>query len=203
MLCKPIKFSRIATMNNSPQLLTTNYSFSESELSAACLDGDIYKIGAAYSPVDVLQNPALRTASISSLIPADFAFMGKTAAWIYGWTTQLDVPLHAGRFSEKRVRYYPEQGIYLSDVLIPDQDVKKYMHGAVTTDVRSVFDLVRSPDPNAQEMAWSAALIDVEVPNKALAMLKTSPSRTKGRAQGINILETVLAAVELYDDVTR
>ena len=189
-------------MSNPPQLLTTAYSFSESELSAACLDGDVYRIGAAYSPVDIAQSPALRLASIFTLIPEGFAFSGQTAAWIYGWTTRLEIPLHAGRISKKRIRFYPEQGIYLSDVFIPEEDVEQFLRGAVTTQIRTIIDLARSSDPNIQERVWSPALIDIDLVTKALEVLKNSSNRAKGRSLGIETLEKVLETSH-QEEVTR
>lgn len=179
-------------MTQAPKLLTTDYNLSVAELSAACLDGEIYAVGDSFSPVDVQATPALRTASISNLIPKEFAFSVQSAAWIHGWTTTLSTPITAQRISKKRIRFYPERGLYLSDVYIAAEHIDKYIYGAVTTPLRTVYDLARSGKAELQEMIWSAAIVDMPLVQSALEQLRKKEHRDSGRSRGIHFLEEII-----------
>lgn len=120
--------------------------FAPAELSALRLDGDCFRLGDGLVTVDQPVDPATRGAVLAAGARPGVVAEGMTAAWVYGAVPVLHRPL---RFSVDRAegRRTVPAGARLREVWFLPQDVQRIGGLAVTTPLRTAFDLARlQPD---------------------------------------------------------
>jgi len=111
------------------------------ELQAARLDGQLYAVGAGFSPVDEVEQPRHRAAALRGgerLIAEQLS-----AAWVWG---ALDVPPARHQFCVAigaRVNRDPGRGTGLREVVISEAEVAWLDGTLVTTPTRTIVDLAR------------------------------------------------------------
>jgi len=64
--------------------LLTAADLTETELSAAVLDGELYRVGEGFRPIDLPLDAAARAASLREILVHARVAAGPTAAWIWG-----------------------------------------------------------------------------------------------------------------------
>lgn len=125
--------------------LVTSDDWPEAELRAAVLSGELVAVGACWaSPVEP-QTPSLRAAAAGwTLRDARLVAGTRTAAWIWGAASRPPAPLEAAISPQARV--HVDAGVRLREVVIDPADVVRLGGLGVTTPLRTVIDLLRTPN---------------------------------------------------------
>lgn len=113
------------------------------ELQALCLDGEVYRLGAAHVPIAVASGPATRAAAaLGAHSPRLIAALG-TAAWVWGAAPH---PPACGEYLvDLAARWRPPfgGGMVVIESQLREGDVQRFGHAAVTGPLRTALDLAR------------------------------------------------------------
>ena len=123
------------------------------ELCAARLDGELFRLGAGWCPVDEPDLPALRAAAVGPRRPPPLIIERRSAAWVHG---ALPRPPQVAEYCvphESRVAARTDAGWVVREVSIDESDITEYGGIRCTTVERTVFDLVR--DARADDASTS------------------------------------------------
>ncbi|MFM9877991.1 MAG: hypothetical protein ACKVOG_09150 [Rhodoglobus sp.] len=112
------------------------------ELLAARLDGEVFAVGAGFAPVDELEQPPHRAASLSSANPRLIAEQ-RTAAWIWGALASPPVPHEFCSTLDERVAHQTSRWITVREVVIEPDDMVTLAGRQVTSALRTCVDLAR------------------------------------------------------------
>ena len=112
------------------------------ELHAARLDGEVFAVGAGFSPVDELEQPRHRAASLASANPRLIAEQ-RTAAWIWGALASPPIPHEFCSTLDERVAHQNSRWITVREVVIESLDLATMAGRHVTTPLRTCVDLAR------------------------------------------------------------
>ncbi|MDY7544069.1 MULTISPECIES: type IV toxin-antitoxin system AbiEi family antitoxin [unclassified Cryobacterium] len=128
------------------------------ELSSLCLDGELFRVGDCWSPLDVAEDRDQRARSLARLVPVRAIAERLTAAWIHGLAPepqrhQFCVPITARayfppspRFGVREVVCDPEHIVRLG--ARPVSRAGARAGGLlVTRPLRTALDLARWPPP--------------------------------------------------------
>jgi hypothetical protein len=133
----------MAHMSRLPAVLSQSY-LSETELHAAKLDGEVYRVDRCFSPIDEIDGPRNRARSLALTVPARLIAEQRTAAWIYGalspapWQHQFCADIIA------RVRPSALVAITVREVVIDFSELLEVAGLLVTTPLRTAVDLARN-----------------------------------------------------------
>lgn len=116
------------------------------ELHAAVLDGELFPHPTAFSPLDVIDSPALRAATLRSLAPLSLIAERMTAAWVWGATTVAPWPPHFCAPTGTRTRAFPGSAVRAREVSIEEHEVMLLGSVRVTGPLRTALDLLRVPE---------------------------------------------------------
>jgi len=110
------------------------------ELMCAGLDGEVFPLGACWCPIDQIDGPSLRAASLAPLVPARGIVERASAAWVYGFVAEpreheLCVDVRA------RAHVLPSMRVHVREVVCSESDVQSLGGLRVTTPLRTVVDL--------------------------------------------------------------
>ena len=114
---------------------------------AARLDGELFALGDAYCPIDVVETPELRLAAIlTGRSPRLIAELG-TAAWV--WNAVDLPPPRLELCVNLRARARPQATPHANvrEVVLGDDDTTTWGGHRVTTPLRTAVDLARSREP--------------------------------------------------------
>ncbi|OII26653.1 hypothetical protein BIV03_07640 [Curtobacterium sp. MCBA15_016] len=164
--------------------LLTSDDWPEAELRAAVLDGELVAVGACWASPAEPQTPALRAAAAAwALRDARLIASTRTAAWVWGAVSRAPAPLEA--CVPLRVRVHVDGALRVREVVITDEDVVVLDGLRVTTPLRTVVDLLRSPgdrpggfDPSDAEAVvglLGIGAVSVDAVAGSLATLGTIP----------------------------
>jgi hypothetical protein len=113
------------------------------ELCAARLDGELYSVGAAFAPVDEIEQPQHRAAALRTGIHKRLIAEQRTAAWIWGALTAA--PMHhqycatvGARVSRTNVPW-----LTVREVVIDPREVLIVNGLGVTSPLRTAVDMAR------------------------------------------------------------
>ena len=129
------------------------------ELQAARLDGELYAVDDAFSPLDEPDGPNQRAAALAFALPVRFIAERRSAAWIHGALSlppqrhELCVDISARRRPERPDRHS------LREVVLDGRDLMFIGPLRVTTPVRTAVDLAREPETDAEAAAITDAVI--------------------------------------------
>lgn len=112
------------------------------ELAAAALDGDLYRLGDGWCPVDEPIGPVTRALAIAGSIPSRVILERMTAAWIFG-AGVLPARHQVCVDIVDRVNLPPSAGYVLREVRGVASDTLPVGAILVTTPLRTVLDLCR------------------------------------------------------------
>ncbi len=115
------------------------------ELCAARLDGELFAIDGAWTPVDEPDLPALRAAAVARRAPRALIVERLSAAWVHG---ALDTPPSIAQFCvpvDSRVALVDAPASVIREVRIDEADVVRLNGVACTSVVRTAFDVLRDP----------------------------------------------------------
>lgn len=179
--------------------LLTSDDWPEAELRAAVLAGELVAVGACWASPAEPQTPTLRAAAAAWALRDTRLIAGtRTAAWVWGAVSRAPAPLEA--CVPLRVRVHVDGALRVREVVITDEDVVVLGGLRVTTPLRTVVDLLRSPgdrpggfDPSdAAAVAGLLAIgaVSVDAVAGSLATLGTIPMARQAERR----LRAVLAA---------
>ena len=138
-------------------------ALSIAELSAASLDGHLVGLGEGFMPADAVETPAMRAASLRSLMGETKAASLLTAAWIWGAIPSAPARHSAHRAVAHRLHHVVDRRLVLHDVYLAD-DARVRLGGVwVSTPLHSLIALVRhavaapSPKLSARSTTVSSA----------------------------------------------
>ncbi|CAN5360054.1 hypothetical protein BH11ACT4_BH11ACT4_03830 [soil metagenome] len=113
------------------------------ELTAARLDGELFRIDDAFAPVDEIDQPSLRAGALRAVVPERLIAEQRSAAWIWG---ALDAPpirhelcVTAGA----RTRSPGVSWMHVREVVIEPAELATIAGLQLTTPLRTVVDLAR------------------------------------------------------------
>ena len=116
------------------------------ELYAARLDGDVFRLGDCFAPVDEVEQPSHRAAATHAGLSDRLIAEQLSAAWVWG---ALDAAPHHRQFcvaTGARVSHSPARWMTLREVVIDSEEIVDLRGNAVTSPLRTVIDLVRFSD---------------------------------------------------------
>ncbi|WES65444.1 type IV toxin-antitoxin system AbiEi family antitoxin [Microbacter sp. GSS18] len=188
---------------SSPFLFFAEDRLSTAELAAARLDGLLVELGEAYIPADAVETAALRAGSLVRLLGDARAASHLSAAWIHGaldgpparHTVQRAVPHRLHASFDRRFVY--------RDPAIPPHDLVMVGGVHVTSPMRTIVDLARTPDPAHAEAALRMARSEPRLAGEALARVTASGPFPRKRAAVMLLRELTATAAGGQDEVTR
>ena len=136
------------------------------ELTAARLDGEVFRVDEAFAPVDEVEGPALRGAALRGLTGTRLIAELDSALWILG--VRPGVPaLHRVCVTRcDRMKFAPSPRFVVREVTLSADDVSEVGGMRVTVPARILFDLALAGGPRAEEDAavllarWPSCLDD-------------------------------------------
>jgi hypothetical protein len=160
------------------------------ELQAARLDGEVFGLAEAFTPIDEIASVAHRARAVHTALSDRLIAEQHTAAWIWGVTTRRPVRDELCVALGARVRH--SVTVPVREVVIEPDEIADLGGCQVTTPLRTIVDLARfSADFGELEEQIVAALMsehgiavgdcldDLEgrrnLPNKRRAVLRLSP----------------------------
>lgn len=121
------------------------------ELLAARLDGELFGVGAAFAPVDEVERPLHRAASLAGTNPRLIAEQ-RTAAWIWGALPDPPTRHEFCSTLSERVAHPTSRWLAVREVVLDADDLAVLAGRQVTTPLRTCVDLARfSPSFGEQE----------------------------------------------------
>lgn len=160
------------------------------ELQAARLDGELFGLDAAFTPIDEIESPRLRAHAVHAGRSDRLIAEQHSAAWIWGATARPPLPHRLCVALGARVRHSTREPV--REVVIDPGEIASFDGLLVTAPLRTVLDLARFSPVFGQEeqsiVAWLLAhhrftLADVlddldqrrNLPNKRLAVSRLTP----------------------------
>ncbi len=144
--------------------LLTRAVLPSAELSAARLDGELFRIDESWICADEPDSPDLRARSLATLLPVSIAsgrlvMMGLTAAWLHGATDEAPWRHEVCSRSDERAGIRLPPRFRLRELCVAVHD--ECLIGAlrVTTPARTAFDLGRRKDPDERDLSALRALV--------------------------------------------
>lgn len=131
---------------------------SHAELSAARIDGRLVELGEGYIPADAIETPALRAASLATVLGDRLAATHLTAAWVHGAADDLPARLQVQRAVARRIRPVIDHRIAYRDSVVRPQDLALLGGVLVTTAARTLADLAREEAGGAGDVQTTAAI---------------------------------------------
>jgi len=165
------------------------------ELYAARLDGELFPVGGAFSPVDEIEQPALRAAAVHAEVSGRLIAEQLSAAWVWG---AVDTPPVRHQFcvaTASRVSHSPARWMTLREVIINEDEISDLGGFLVTTPDRTVIDLVRfSESFGAIERAIIRRLagggVSLEAAAETVRRRRNLPSKRRALARLASVLPT-------------
>lgn len=138
------------------------------ELCAARLDGELFGIGEGFASVDAAETPLLRALSVARLARGRLIAERATAAWILGASAKVpDRHQFCAPLSARSRPAYPAR-VTVREVVIDPADCTEFGGVRVTTELRTILDLVRFSEPfDERAAAMVSALASIGGLNRA------------------------------------
>ncbi len=179
---------------NAPALLDT-LDLAVAELSAAVLDGELYRVGEEFRPVDLPLDRAARAASIRGLIVHERVAAGRTAAWIWDAIDEPGTPYTAFLPSSAAVAHPSAVGnarLRTRVMRLLPHDVTEVAGTPVTSPIRTAMDLLCDDAPTYSPGAVLHLIRLAGTDVAALAQQLRGRARLGGRARALARLQVLV-----------
>lgn len=165
----------------------------QTELSAARIDGHVVEVGDAYIPADLVESADVRASAVSPLIQQGTAACLQTAAWIHGAGDTPPAVHHVRRCVERRLRPVSNSRLVFHDTRLCAADVRIIGGVPVTTPVRTMLDLATTLHRDPRMLPWMdlLAVAASGTPECAYAEL-SARRRVPGSRAGLAALERMI-----------
>lgn len=144
----------------SPYLLFAGERLSSAELTAARLDGHLVEIGEGYMPADAIETAWMRAGSLAPVVGDRLAVTHVSAAWVHGGLAEPPARHTVQRAVSQRLHHVIGRRIRYRDPRVDEVDLIRLAGVRVTTAVRTLADLVRTPDAECRRAALLLAAHD-------------------------------------------
>lgn len=114
------------------------------ELMAAGLDGELFGLGAGHCPVDAVETPALRLASVIPGGSVRYVAELGTAAWVWGARPTPPLPVELCVEARARAARIGGRLAIVREVVLAPGEVQVLDGLRVTTPLRTAIDLARA-----------------------------------------------------------
>ncbi|MFB8190614.1 type IV toxin-antitoxin system AbiEi family antitoxin [Microbacterium sp. NPDC055988] len=163
---------------------------SQTELSAARIDGHVVDVGDAYIPADLVEGPDVRASTVAALVRPGTAACNQTAAWIHGAGDTPPAVHHVKRCVDRRIRPVTSARLVFHDTLLPAEDVCVLGGVAVSSPARTMLDLATTLHRDPRVLPWMDLLAAAcpDTPEAALRDLRDL-RRVPGSRMGSAALE--------------
>ncbi len=161
------------------------------ELMAARLDGELFAVDGAHSPVDEPYGVTRRAAALSARIPARTIACRSSAAWVWGAAEELLTPLEACTPIDSRYRSGPSAGLVVHEIALTAADLARSGPLTLTSPQRTATDLAL--EGAGPEVLCALASIGAFALEEVLAALLERRKLPRKRA-GVAALERAIAA---------
>lgn len=118
-------------------------NFSIAELSACCLDGEMWSVHSAYVLSDFPDSVAVRARIVGEPVDPRCVAVSWSAAWIHGAITRAPQQHTVALRDGLRLRFDPNQGYGIAQMSLEPRDVIGPAGAHVTTPLRTAIDLAR------------------------------------------------------------
>jgi hypothetical protein len=125
-----------------PQVLST-VDLPLAELAAARLDGELYSIGSAFSPIDEVETPVHRARALRAGTNSRIIAEQSCAAWVWGALATLPSHLEYCVAIGARVAHSNSSWFSIREVVIDDAEIVDVDGMLVTSPLRTAVDLAR------------------------------------------------------------
>lgn len=112
------------------------------ELSACLLDGEVEAVLDGMRPIDTVDDPVSRSHALRGILGDGYIPMGRTAAWVYGVPAVGEPVLTVCCDRERRVQRRLPRAVRVRELLLKSGDTVRIGPLAVTSPLRTVFDLI-------------------------------------------------------------
>jgi hypothetical protein len=161
------------------------------ELQAMRLDGEVFRLAAAWAPVDVPITPALRAGAVMAERSPRLVAELRTAAWIWGAVPVLPRPVELCSDVRARARVRPGADAVVREVVLDDDEVVRIGGAAVTSPARTLADLARTGVADDPTLAELAALTGVRPEAVRELLLRRTAA---GRPRALETVERALVS---------
>ena len=124
-------------------IVLTSFDLPPAELAAAALDGELYRVGNGFAPIDEIEQPNHRAGSLRAGLHHRLIAEQRSAAWVWG---ALIAPPAQHEFCTRmgaRVGHASVLSRAVREVVIEPNEVTIVNCLPVTTPLRTVLDLLR------------------------------------------------------------
>lgn len=135
----------MTTLHRLPDLLG-DAVLPEPELRAAMLDGDLVGVGPAFAPIDLPDSVEQRARALGLVLPSQLIGDRRTAAWVHGAIPTLPRRLETCTRADARASSLLLSDASVREVIIDDRELLDIEGVRVTRPLRTILDLVRSPE---------------------------------------------------------
>ncbi|MBX3093262.1 MAG: hypothetical protein KF680_01780 [Cryobacterium sp.] len=118
----------------------------ETELCTALLDGEVVRVGPGFAPIDLPDSVEQRARALGLVLPRRLIADRRTAAWVHGAIRALPRRLEACARADERASSLLLSDASVREVIIDDRELLDLDGVRVTQPLRTVLDLVRSPE---------------------------------------------------------
>ncbi len=132
--------------------------------SSALLQGTLTRCGPGYRPVGWPESPAVRCVAIASYLDGRFVAINDTAAWIWGASRRPGSPLEVSTRSGRAPTLSGCAEVQYREFTFRPGEFSFIGDFAVTTPLRTAFDLLRSPRPFTAQRRVACRLLLSSVP---------------------------------------
>lgn len=150
-------------------LLHSPATLSETELTAACLDGDLVMVGEAFLAADAPATAWARARSLRPLIGDTLAVSHRGAAWLHGAIPIPPARICVQRAVPTRINHVVSRRLHFHDTYLEPPDALSRAGIVMTSPVRTVADLARSSDDEDERALHAMVTDDPDLAPAALA----------------------------------
>ncbi len=181
---------------------------SAAELRAAELDGELFAVGVGWEPADLPPSAASRALSLRPELPPRAIIAGRTAAWVWGWTSRrVGVAICVDTCA--RISTTHRRGFRAREVVIDGDELRHPGGIAVTSPERTIVDLARHDDGDDVLTLLAAGIRHHGLTERRIGMIADRRPSSAGRRrahervqQAFGLLGSAVAdAVDVVDGV--
>ena len=115
----------------------------QAELWAARLDGELFQIGACFTPIDEIEQPAHRASVVHAGLSGRLIAEQRSAAWVWGAFSVAPLHHQLCVAMDARVGHEVSRSVTVREVVIDAREVMTVGEFRVTAPLRTIIDLAR------------------------------------------------------------
>lgn len=157
------------------------------ELAAAVLDGELYRLGDGYRPIDVRTDAAGRAAAVLAGLPTRVIAERASAAWIWGALLEQPAVRTCCVSLRERARPAPQPTLHVREVVVAPPELRRLRGRLVTSPRRTLVDLARWDGAWDPASAGALCRLDALDPAEVADSLRALPRLPGGRRARVRL----------------